>query len=139
MAVWRRKAVALLPELRSESRAWTTSYPCFFDWLPLALQAHRHRDDHLLHRIYGFAEWCLRSKSKYWWNSAGVCFYGKLFDERSRWTEVLPWLSPYVVENCITLWSGRVAIADMVKPKGRLSTAIGSKRNSYQTGEIKRL
>lgn len=139
MAVWRRKATALFPELRSESRAWTTSYQCFFDLLPLAFQAHKNRDDDLLRRIYGFAEWCLRSKSKDLWNSAGVCFYESLFDKRSLQAEVLPWLSPYVVKNCITLWSERAGVVDLLKPKGSPSTAIGTKKNCYQTGEIKGL
>ena len=139
MAVWRRKAFALFPELQTDSQGWTTSYQCFFDLLPLALKAHKCRDDNLLSRIYGFAEWCLRSKSKDLWNSAGTCFYESIFDEPNLWQEVLPWLSPYVVENCLSLWSDRAGVTDLVKPKGRLCTVVGTKRSSYQTGQIRRI
>src|SRR5438552_15545583 len=86
LAVWRRKALELFPELRSEfQRPESSIYTVFFELLPMVRQAHDGNDVDLLRRIYGFAEWCLEQTAKDLWNAAGVAFYEHLFDERAYW------------------------------------------------------
>jgi hypothetical protein len=70
---WRRKALALFPELRPEvQRPGFTIYMLFFDLLPMAPEAHEAGDEERLRRIYGFAEWCFEQKAKDMWNTAAA-------------------------------------------------------------------
>jgi len=57
MAVWRRKALAIFPELATElNEPNYTIYQLFFDLTPMAEQGHRNRDSDLRGKIYGFVE-----------------------------------------------------------------------------------
>jgi hypothetical protein len=143
MAVWRRKALALLPEFRRELglRSYTL-YQLFFDLVPAVQDAHRQGDDDLLRRAYGFAEWCLFQKSKDLWNPAGVAFYEDLFHcDRSLWERIIPWLSPEVIAQVRGLWEV------MLKPgvyQELVSILAGhmestTRANVFSTGEMKRL
>jgi hypothetical protein len=108
MATWRRKAIESFPELRRELNSSDSIYHLYFNLLPMVREAHDASDDESLRKIYGFAEWCLNQKSEELWNSAGVCFYEHLFDDRKYWNKVVPWLSPYVIDNCKSLWEARL-------------------------------
>jgi hypothetical protein len=84
MSAWRRKAIELFPDLRSEVEdPDATIYSVFFALLPRCREAHDRDDTSELEKIYGFAEWCASQKAKDLWNSAGVAFYEHLFDEPS--------------------------------------------------------
>jgi hypothetical protein len=64
----------------------------------------------------GVAEWCSAQRAKDLWNSAGVGFYEHLFDShRSLWPEMVRWLSPRVVDDCMGLWELRLSEADMAE------------------------
>ncbi len=111
MANWRRKALALFPCLERDVRRPDFSiYMLSFELLPMSRQSHKVGDDETLRRIYGFAEWCFQQKAKGMWNAAGVAFYEHLFDDHpSLWPEVVPWLSPKVVEGVQGLWEWRLS------------------------------
>ena len=102
MASWRRKVLALFPDLQPAAQRPNNSiYTVFFELLPRVREAHQEGDAEMLRRIYGFAEWCLEQKAKDIWNAAGVAFYEHLFDShRSLWSQFVRWLSPRVVEDC---------------------------------------
>src|SRR5689334_15982975 len=105
MAVWKRKALATLPELAKEiHKADYTPYQLFFDLVPLVLEAHRKHENDFPRRAYGFAEWCLSQESKDLWNSAGVAFYEDLIKERELWRAIIPWLSKNVLAQVQGLW-----------------------------------
>jgi hypothetical protein len=101
MAVWRRKALALFPELRAHLlRSDFGVMLLFFELLPMVRQAHAADDVERLRGLYGFAEWCSEQTAKELWNAAGVAFYEHLFDS-DIWNlreQIVPWLSPHVVE-----------------------------------------
>jgi hypothetical protein len=115
MANWRRRFLDLFPDLRAEAqRPDFTPYPAFFELLPRVRVAHQHDDAATLRRIYGFARWCLESRSRSLWNPAGVAFYEHLFDSHQRlWPEIVPWLAPRVVEDCWGLWQWRLSKEDL--------------------------
>lgn len=115
MAAWRRKLIALFPELRLAASAPDfTPYTAFFDLLPLCRNAHERSDDRQLTSIYAYSEWCLNQESKDLWNSSGVCFYEHLFDmPKSTWPDIIRWLSPNVVTACKGLWEARLDTDDM--------------------------
>ena len=81
MSTWRRKALALFPDLRTEIQdGRTTIYTVFFALLPRCRDAHQSGDEAELDAIYGYAAWCMHQKAKDLWNAAGVCFYEHLPD-----------------------------------------------------------
>jgi hypothetical protein len=105
MSVWKRKAIAALPELAVELRQRDcTIYQLFFNLLPLVEEAHQEGNSDRLRRAYGFAEWCLSQESKELWNPAGVAFYEHLFDQETLWNDIIPWLSPTVITQVKGLW-----------------------------------
>ncbi|MDX1928683.1 MAG: hypothetical protein SFV81_19295 [Pirellulaceae bacterium] len=116
MAAWRRKLIALFPELRLAASAPDfTPYTAFFELLPLCRVAHEHRNENQLKSIYAYSEWCFNQKSQDLWNSSGVCFYEHLFDmPESMWPEIVEWLSPNVVASCRGLWEARLDAEDML-------------------------
>jgi hypothetical protein len=120
MASWRRKVIALFPDLRHEAqRPKFNVYSAFFELLPRTHGAHHAGDAETLRRIYGFAEWCFQQKAKEVWNPAGVCFYEHVFDlKRALWPDVVPWLSPRVVEGCWGLWEWRMTAEELEYLKG---------------------
>ncbi len=115
MAVWRRKLIALFPDLREVACApGFTPYTAFVELLPRCRGAHERGDERELTLIYAYSEWCLNQKSKNLWNSAGVCFYEHLFDmPRLIWPDITPWLSPNVVTACKGLWECRLQTEEM--------------------------
>ena len=117
MASWRRKVLALFPDLRVDvQRPDFSIYMVFFDLLPRVRDAHQDGDTETLRRIYGFAEWCFEQKAKDLWNAAGVAFYEHLFDShRSLWPEFIRWLSPRVVEGCWGLWEWRLSEEELAE------------------------
>jgi hypothetical protein len=117
VATWRRKVLALFPELRLDAQRPDFSiYMVFFDLLPRVREAHQDGDTEAIRRIYGFAEWCFEQKAKDLWNAAGVAFYEHLFDShRSLWPEFVEWLSPQVVEGCMGLWERRLSEEELAE------------------------
>ncbi len=115
MAVWRRKLIALFPDLRHVASAPDfTPYTAFFELLPRCRDAHESSDECELTSIYAYSEWCLNQKARDLWNSAGVCFYEHLFDmPKLFWPDIVAWLSPNVVAGCKGLWECRVKTDDM--------------------------
>ena len=93
MSTWRRKALEIFPDLRNEiQRGNATIYTVFFALLPRCRQAHRDENREELRKIYAYAEWCFRQKTKYLWNAAGVAFYEHLGDEAATRDEMHRWL-----------------------------------------------
>ena len=117
MANWRRKALALFPDLRHDAQRPDFSvYMLFFELLPKSRQAHKAGDAKALRRIYGFAEWCFEQKAKDMWNAAGEAFYEHLFDDDpSVWPEVVEWLSPAVIEGVWGLWEWRLSAEQLAE------------------------
>jgi hypothetical protein len=110
MAAWRRKAVEQFPTLRRELNNPSYSiYALFFDLLPMVREAHQAANEEVLRRIYGFAAWSLDQRAKELWNAAGTAFYEHVFDRRSDWTNVIPWLSEKIIANCWELWAARLS------------------------------
>src|SRR5437762_1262006 len=104
MSTWRRKAIALFPELAPDLGA--RDFPChelFFRLSVLAVDAHKTRDDAALRRIHGFAKWCLH-QSEELWREAGIGFYEDVFAEVA-WDQIVPWLSPFVIEQVKKTWA----------------------------------
>lgn len=82
MSVWRRKAIACMPNHRQEFEKKDTSiYEVFFTLLGETVHAHRNNDIAKLKEYYAFAEWCLNQRAKDLWNAAGVAFYEHLADK----------------------------------------------------------
>lgn len=123
MSNWRRKVLALFPDLRPEAQRPTyTIYTVFLDLLPRVRKAHESGDTETLRRIYGFAEWCFKQPAKELWNPAGVGFYEHLFDShRSLWPEFVRWLSPRVVLGCEGLWEWRLSAEQLAEVLGLLA------------------
>ena len=117
MAKWRQMVLTLFPDMRLEvQRRDYSVHLVFFDLLQRVREAHQDGDLETLRRIYGFAEWCSEQRAKDLWNSAGVGFYEHLFDShRSLWPEMVRWLSPRVVDDCMGLWELRLSEADMAE------------------------
>lgn len=127
MANWRRKVLALFPDLRHDvQRRDFTIYMVFFDLLRRLREAHQEGDTETLRRIYGFAEWCFEQKAKDLWNAAGVALYEHLFDSHhSLWGEFVRWLPPRVVKGCWGLWEWRLSAEELAEVRH----LIGNCRN----------
>lgn len=82
MSVWRRKAIACMPEYRQElQRKDSSIYEAFSTLLGETIRAHQSNDTAKLKDYYTFAEWCLNQRTKDLWNAAGVSFYEHLADQ----------------------------------------------------------
>jgi hypothetical protein len=108
MAAWRRKALALFPQLKDRLQGHEGYYSIYFlfaDLRALAKEAHENRDGAQLRKVYGFAEWCAHAKSKDLWNPADVSFYEHLVDDdQSHWVDFVSWISPEVRDDVSGLW-----------------------------------
>jgi hypothetical protein len=105
LATWRQKALTLFPDLRLDLEATDSSpYTAFFELLPRAIAAHRASNTEELRRLYGYALWCMRQKTKEPRNAAAVCFFEHLFDAGELREDVVPWLPPDVISDCWSLW-----------------------------------
>jgi hypothetical protein len=109
MSAWRRKALELFPDLRSEiDDPEATIYSLFFELLPRCREAHDSRDVAELKRIYGFADRCASQKEKDLWNAAGVAFYEHLADS-DRTLEAIPqWVRKPIFDDIAGLLEARV-------------------------------
>jgi hypothetical protein len=116
MSAWRRKALELFPDLRSDIEAPdATIYSVFFELLPRCREAHDQANTAELQKIYGFAEWCASQKTKDLWNAAGVAFYEHLADS-NRTLEAMPrWVRRPIFEDIAGLLEARVGPARMAE------------------------
>lgn len=119
MSAWRRRAIDTFPNLRSdlENRRFTI-YQLFFDLLPMAREAHRRRDEEVLRKVYGFAEWCMDQRAKDLWNAAGVAFYEHLLDEGGIRKDVLRWIPVRIREEVRGLWEWRLGAKEVAQILG---------------------
>lgn len=115
MSAWRRKAIALFPEHRTEWNARDHPLREVFHRLEsdaCAMHARWARDPgdaeaaDFLARLYGFAEWCLVQPAL--WNDAAIGFVEDItglvpFDT------LVPWLSPALREAVTDTWALGVA------------------------------
>jgi hypothetical protein len=109
VSTWRRKALELFPDLRDEIQSPEMSiYQVFFELVPRCREAHERGDVAELKRIYGFAEWCAKQRSKDLSNAAGVAFYEHLADS-NRTLEAIPqWVSKSVFDDIAGLLEAQV-------------------------------
>jgi hypothetical protein len=104
MSAWRRKASVLFPDLVRDLRSGEAARPQFFIRLSsVAGEAHKTRDEATLRRVHGFAVWSLHQSDELWRNAA-IGFYEDLFAE-VPWAEIVPWLSPFVIEQVKRTWA----------------------------------
>ena len=109
MATWRRKALALFPDLRGEIQEHdSTIYTVFFALLPRLREAHRAGDEAELDVIYGYAAWCARQKTGELWNAAGVAFYEHLPDARQTKAAMSQRIPPDVFADVAGLLEARM-------------------------------
>ena len=100
-------------------------YMLFFDLLPIVRTAHREDDCIMLADIYIFTAWCLRQRrAGDLYNAVCVAFYEHLFDERNLWEDVIPWLTPQVVQTCWPLWEVRLSAEEQINLRRRLDQVI---------------
>jgi hypothetical protein len=112
MSAWRRKAVELFPDLRSEIEAPdATIYTVFFELLPRCRAAHERNDTVELKKIYGFADWCASQKAKDLWNAAGVAFYEHLADSNATLEAIPRWVRRPIFEDIAGLLEARAGAA----------------------------
>jgi hypothetical protein len=85
MSAWREKAIECIPELRKDFEDPEESiYLIFNAMLSAAIDFHRENNIDRLQKIYDFAEWCFRQKSKELWNAAGVSDRSMFYYESVR-------------------------------------------------------
>ena len=97
MSTWRKKAIECLPELRKDFEDPEGSiYLVFSAMLSAAIDFHRENNIDRLQKIYDFAEWCFRQKSKDLWNAAGVSFYEHLGDHAATRQDMRRWVKPEI-------------------------------------------
>jgi hypothetical protein len=140
MSTWRRKAIALFPELANELPPGQDARHEFFWQLSLrAADAHNSRDEAVLRRIHGFAEWSLHQSEELWRNAA-IGFYEDVF-ATVPWSDVVPWLSPFVIEQIKRTW----ALGIQGERSRELDDLVRARHNAayqthaFSTGEIDRL
>jgi hypothetical protein len=130
MAVWRHRALELLPELRPDLEAADSNiYMVFSELRPRLDEAHDEKDEDFLKRAYGFAAWCAAQKAQAVWNAAGVSFYEGLFDRWERRHLVVPWLSPKIISDHLSLWEARLTPTRW--PTFGLFSQIGVSENTW--------
>jgi len=95
MSAWRKKAIECLPELRKDFEDPEESiYLVLSAMLSAAIDFHMENNIDRLQKIYDFAEWCFRQKSKDLWNAAGVAFYEHLGDHIETRQDIRRWVKP---------------------------------------------
>ena len=137
MSAWRRKAIALFPELAEDLPPGQDARREFFWQLSLrAAEAHKNRDEAALRRIHGFAEWSLH-QSETLWRDAAIGFYEDLF-ATVPWEQIVPWLSPFVIDQVKRTW----ALGVGGERAGELDELVRNRRevayrtHAFSTGEI---
>lgn len=110
MSAWRRKAIAVFPDLRRDLHDRSFSYyMLFFDLLPMVRQAHATHDVPTLRAIYDYAAWCFKQEHRapHLFNAVCVAFYEHLFDHHEDWDAVSAWLTPTIAAAVWPLWKVR--------------------------------
>ena len=112
MAVWRRKAIELFPELRHELHGAYGStareynyYQCFIDLRGLFAEACGVGDTQMLGRIFEFTRWCVKQgrRAGDLENAAITVFLEHVFDVPSGDIE---YVIPYIQSEDIRLYWG---------------------------------
>jgi len=113
MAVWRRRALAIFPELRRRLERRDIHIADVFTVrvLPQFRLALEVGDERRLRELLDFAEWCLSQTSWELSSAAGCSFYWHVFDRPAKITDVVKWLTPNVIHRCQSMWM-RVLSAD---------------------------
>jgi hypothetical protein len=120
MSAWRRKALELFPDLRSDIEDPDASVmSLFFELLPRCRDAHGRNDSEELKRIYDFADWCASQKAKELWNAAGVGFYKHLADSTHTFDAIPLWVRKQVFEDIAGLLEERVGIERVAELRRR--------------------
>lgn len=137
MSAWRRKALALFPELQEQLQGdERTLHDLFYELEDRAEAAHKAKDLEHLRKIHGFAEWCLHQGGELW-REAAIGFYENLFF-RVDWESLIPWLSPFAVDQIKQTW----AIMDREEKFDELVRTrkeYDYRTHVYSTGDIERI
>ncbi len=116
MSVWRRKAIACLPDFIKEfEKPDANIYSVFFELLPATRDAHCKNDREKLKKFYDFAEWCFRQKEKELWNAAGVAFYEHLGDYDETFLAMPNWVKRDIYDDIRGLLDARLDDEKMKK------------------------
>jgi hypothetical protein len=111
VSAWRRKAIALFPEWRSEfQRPGLTINDIFAKLVTQARAPHEAyaldaTDEWargFLERLHGYAEWCLTQPEL--WTDTAIGFYETLL-AIVRWEWLVPWLSPFSIAEVEKTWA----------------------------------
>jgi hypothetical protein len=109
MSAWRKKAIALFPDLRQEfEERNATIYSVFFALLERLRKATDKQEIEEIAKIYGFAEWCFRQKATALWNAAGVAFYEHLVDHRLTAKQIPHFIKPDMFRDLEPLFESRL-------------------------------
>lgn len=117
MSAWRRKVVALFPDLERDLEGQFTPYTVFMQLLMRCRKAHEQGDEDELRKIYGFAEWCHRHKAEDLSNAAGVSFYEHLGDEKITRQNIPHYVRPDIFEDVAGLLEWRMGQSKFAKLK----------------------
>jgi len=110
MSAWRQKAIECFPESRKDFEAPGTSiYTVFSELLSAAVNFHQTNNSDRLQKIYDFAEWCFRQKTRDLWNAAGVSFYEHLGDYPETRQEMRRWVKPAIYRDIRELLAIRLS------------------------------
>ncbi|MFO0798310.1 MAG: hypothetical protein U0804_12605 [Gemmataceae bacterium] len=133
MAVWRRRALALFPQLgRDLNRRDYSVYSLFIDLKPLLRAALDAGDEVFIRGVFGFAEWCALSPNKDLWNPAGVAFYEHLFDYPAYSDQMLLLLTSSVVFTHWPLWGALAPPDEWARVKPMLEEKRAAGERAYQ-------
>lgn len=134
MAAWRRRALAVFPELHGDLLAPGATL-ITFGWrlVELARRGHAEGDAATLRRVYGFALWCYQQRAPALWNSIGVAFYEHLLDRRADRRAVLAWLAPELIEQIWPLWEWRLGTNEMVDVRRTLDDVRQAPKLPWKT------
>ena len=95
--------------------------------------AHAAKNDDLLRKAYGFANWCRTQQAEDLWNAAGVSFYEHLFDAWSDRELILPWLSPEALRDSMPLWQARLNPAQLAELRELIDNRTEHRWREYST------
>lgn len=99
MPEWKRKALALWPDLCDYLDEEDTLYVLFWELRSRCVDAHQAGNGEQLAKIYDYAEWCLNQQEEDVWNPAGVAFYEHLADTPETREGIPRWLMPEVYQQ----------------------------------------
>ena len=109
MSAWRKKAIEVAPELKSEFQDPNLSiYLVFSNFLTLLKEAHIANDHERIRKIYEYAEWCFTQKEQQLWSAAGVSFYEHLSDNEITLSQLSKWLKKNIYHEVRDLLKQRM-------------------------------